>query len=40
VTTGVSDRKRIKEAERVVCEDVKWVQLILEKVTLRASEID
>jgi hypothetical protein len=40
VIIGVSDRKRIKGAERVVCEDVEWVQLILEKVTLRASEID
>jgi len=40
VIIGVSDRKRIKGAERVVCEDAEWVQLILEKVILRAYEID
>jgi hypothetical protein len=35
---GVSDRKGLKRADRVVCKDVQWDQLILDKVTFRASE--
>jgi hypothetical protein len=36
---GVNVRKRIKGADRMVCEDVEWTKLALEKVIFRDSVI-